>query len=93
LKKSGKRIEYISKVFNHSAQTYKLVIEILLLGLWNAKSFALDFSTYNKLGKNKNRDLKDKELLQQFSKKYILISLGYLRTLEIRIDKIENPFR
>ena len=34
--------------------------------------------------------MKDKELLQQFSKKRDISSLSYLRTLEISFDKIEN---
>ena len=91
LEKSGKKIECIGKVFNHCTHTYTLGMKILTLGFWDGKSFApIDFSIHNEPGKNKNRDLKDKELLQQFSKKRDLNSPGYLRTLEISVDKIEN---
>jgi hypothetical protein len=91
LEKSGKKIECIGKVFNHCTHTYTLGMKILTLGFWDGKSFApVDFSIHNEPGKNKNRGLKDKELLQQFSKKRDLNSPGYLRTLEISVDKIEN---
>jgi len=91
LEKSGKKTEFLGKVFNHCSHTYNLGIKVLTLGYWDGKSFLpVDFSIHNEQCKNKKRGLKDKDLLAQFSKERIATSPGYLRTVEIGVDKIEN---
>lgn len=91
LEKSGKKTEYIGKVYDHCLHTYSLGIKVLTLGFWDGKSFVpVDLSIHNEQGKNKKRGLKDKDLLAQFSKERAFTSPGYLRAVEIGIDKIEN---
>lgn len=91
LGKSGKTIEFIGKVWDHCSQTYNLGIKVLTLGFWDGKSFIpVDFSIHHEQGKNKKRGLKDKDLSVQFSKERAITSPGYLRAVEVGIDKIEN---
>ena len=91
LEKSGKKTEFIGKVFDHCSHAYSLGIKVLTVGFWDGKSFVpVDFSIHNEQGKNKKRGLRDKDLSVQFSKERVTTSPGYLRTVEIGIDKIEN---
>ena len=67
--KSGNKIEFIGKVFDHCSHKYLLGIKFLLMGYWDGKSFApLDFSLHRELGKNGKGGLKKKVLDAQFSK-------------------------
>jgi hypothetical protein len=91
LEKSGKKTEFIGKVFDHCSHVYSLGIKVLTLGFWDGKSFVpVDFSIHNEQGKNKKRGLREKDLLVQFSKERAANSPGYLRAAEVGIDKIEN---
>ena len=57
LPKSGKRIEFIGKVYDHCSHTYNLGIKLLTLGLFDGKSFMpLNFSLHNEPGKTKKED-------------------------------------
>lgn len=68
--KTGTRIEFIGKVFDHSSHTYKLGMKILTLGFCDSKTFLpIDFSLHNEPGKTKKRGLKRKELNNQYTKK------------------------
>jgi hypothetical protein len=67
--KSGKKIEFIGKVFDHCSHKYLLGIKFLLIGYWDGKSFApLDFSLHREPGKSGKGGLKKKVLDSQFSK-------------------------
>lgn len=89
LAKTGKRMEFIGKVYDHCSHVYQLGIKVLTLGYTDGKTFApIDFSLHNEPGKSGNRGLKPKELKEQFSKKRTLESAGNKRAEEISIDKI-----
>lgn len=91
--KTGKRIEFIGKVFDHVNQDWILGFKLLVLGYWDSKSFLpLDYSLHNEKGKNKKRlfGLSAKELKQRFSKKRDMASLGKKRENELRESKISN---
>lgn len=88
--KTGKTMELIGKVFNHTNQGYTIGMKKLTLGYSDGKSFIpLDFSIHHEPGKNKNRGLKKRELDKQFSKKRPKDSPGYERVTEINKSKID----
>lgn len=69
LHKTGKKIEAIGRVFDHSTRLYPLGMKMLTLGYHDGKNFLpLDFSLHHESGKNGNRGLKKKELKAQYSK-------------------------
>lgn len=91
LSKSGKRIEFVGKVFDHCTHSYNLGIKLLTLGLCDGKSFLpVDFSLHNEPGKTKKRGLQTKELKKQFSKQRKEDSAGFKRTVEVSKDKVST---
>ncbi len=67
--KTGKTIEFIGKVFDHSKRPYQLGMKVLTLGYWDGKSFILlEFSIHNESVKSGLRGLKGKEIANQFKK-------------------------
>lgn len=67
--KTGKKIEAIGRVFDHSTRLYPIGMKMLTLGYHDGKNFLpLDFSLHHESGKNGNRGLKKKELKVQYSK-------------------------
>ena len=93
IRKKGKKIELIGRVFDHITKRYVLGFKQLILTYWDGKSLIpIDFSFHAEQGKNKNRPfgLKKKELKERYSKKRSTDSAGYKRTQELLIDKISN---
>ncbi len=91
LEKTGKKIEFIGKVFDHVTKKAKLGFRILTLGLWDGKSFnPLDFSFHREKGKNKllPYGMKIKELRKRFSKEREPKSAGSKRVKELDKNKI-----
>ena len=89
LEKRGSKIETIGKVFDHCSHKYILGLKLLVLGLWDGKSFIpLDFSIHNEPGKNKNRGLKPCELKVQHSNNRPLDSPAQQRISEVGVSKI-----
>ncbi len=89
LEKRGHKIETIGKVFDHCTHNYILGIKLLVLGLWDGKSFVpLDFSLHNEPGKNKTRGLKSKKLKEQYSIDRPHSSPGQQRINEVSESKI-----
>jgi len=89
LEKSGFKMETIGKVFDHCSHKYLLGIKLLVLGLWDGKSFVpLDFSLHHEPGKNKNRGLKAKQLKAQHSYTRPADSPGQQRIKEVSQSKI-----
>jgi hypothetical protein len=89
LEKSGFKMETIGKVFDHCCHKYLLGIKLLVLGLWDGKSFVpLDFSLHHEPGKNKNRGLKAKQLKAQHSYTRPSESPGHQRIKEVSQSKI-----
>lgn len=90
LNKTGKKMEFIGKVYDHCSHKYTLGMKVLTLGLWDGKSFIpLDFSIHNEPGKKKVRGLKASELKSQFRKTRSITSPSFKRVEEISTDKIE----
>lgn len=91
LGKTGKKTEFIGKVWDHCSGAYLLGLKVLALCFWDGKSLVpVDFSIHNEQAKDKKRGLSSKELSQQFSKERAVASAGYLRMKEVRVNKIEN---
>ena len=94
--KTGRKIEFIGKIFSHVLKTWILGFKLLTLGFWDGKSFIpLDFSVHHEKGKNKKRPfgLKLSELKQRFSKKRSTDSFGFKRTTELSRNKITNAVK
>ena len=93
LKKSGRKIEFIGKVYDHAKQQMVLGFKMLLLGYWDGKTFIpLDYSLHNEKGKNKNRPfgLTKKEIRQRYKKTRNPKDAVSKRVKELRKSKIEN---
>lgn len=96
LEKTGKKIEYIGRVYNHVKQRMVLGFKMLLLGYWDGKSFIpLDHSLHNERGKNKKRPfgLSKKELRQRYQKNREQKSAGSKRIKELGESKIANTVK
>ncbi len=92
LKKSGRYIEKISKVWDHVSQRSLLGFKLNLMGYWDGFSFLpVDFTVHRELGKNNKRPygLSKKELKRQFKKRRIKDTAGYQRANEVDQTKIE----
>ncbi len=96
LEKSGKKIEYIGKVYDHVSQRMVLGFKILLFGYWDGKSFIpLDSSFHNEKGKNKKRPygFSRKELSARYHKRRESWSCGSQRVRELTTSKISNTLK
>lgn len=93
LKKTGKCIEHVSRVWSHVAHSSVLGFKGLFLGYWDSKTFiGLDFSLHKEKGKNEKfpNGLSKKDNKRQFKKKRTEQSAGGQRELELRSGKISN---
>jgi len=91
LEKTGKRMEFIGKVFDHCTHSYPLGMKVLTLGWWDSKSFIpLDFSIHHEPGKKKNRGLKAHELKEQYTKSRLQDCPSIKRIAELSINKIDQ---
>jgi hypothetical protein len=91
--KTGKKIEFIGKVFDHVIQRYVLGFKFLTMTFWDGHSLIpVDFSYHCEKGKNKKRPfgLKKRELERRFSKERRKGTPGYQRSNELFMDKITN---
>jgi hypothetical protein len=94
--KTGKKIEFIGKIFDHVRYRWVLGFKLLTLGYWDGKSFLpLDFSLHNEKGKNKKRPfgLTLTELKKRFKKQRPKNSSGAKRAKELSINKITNAIK
>lgn len=90
IEKTGKTIEFISRVFNHVTKRCSLGFKMLLLGFWDGKTLvATDFSLHREKGSKKTYGLSKKELKSQFHKKRDIKSPGHKRVEELDIKKGE----
>lgn len=89
--KTGKKIEYVGKVHDHSSMCYPLGYKALLCGFCDGKSFLpLDFSFHQEPGTHGDCGMKKDELEAQFSKVRSPYSEGYIRASELRESKIDK---
>jgi len=90
--KTGRRIEFIGKIFSHvNFQGYRLGYKSLNLALWTGKILLhLDFTKHIELGKKKNQGMSTKHLEQRFTKQRPTGSYGILRTKELLKKKTDT---
>ena len=91
LKKTGKRIEKIGKVHDHTDNSFKLGFKMLVALFWDSdSSIPLDFSLLREKGKREEYPfgMKKKDLRRQFSKNRMKESEGQKRVLELDKSKI-----
>ena len=91
--KTGMKIEFIGKVFDHVTKDWVLGFKLLLLTFWDGNSLIpLDFSYHAERGKNKKYPfgLLKRKLNKRFSKQRSKDAAGYKRAHEMFIDKITN---
>jgi hypothetical protein len=96
IRKTGKFIEHISRIWSHSLNCGMIGFKGLFLGYWDSKTFiGLDFSLHKEKGKNKKYPcgFKQSVLKKQYKKKRNKESHGYAREKELHQDKISNAIR
>lgn len=90
IEKTGKTMEFISRIFNHVTKLYPLGYKLLLLAFWDGKSLiSTDCSLHREKGKKETSGLSKKELKSQFSKKRDSKSPGQKRLEELDMKKGE----
>lgn len=90
IEKTGKKIEFIGRIFSHVTKLYPLGFKMLLLGFWDGKSLiATDFSLHREKGKKGTYGLSKKELKSQFRKKRNNKSPSHKRVEELDMKKNE----
>jgi len=92
IEKRGKKIEKVSRIWNHVRQLSIFGFKLLVLGYYDGKSFIpVDFSIHREKGKNKKLPFgfKKSQLKKQFSKTRPVDSPAYLREKECDQSKIE----
>lgn len=92
VEKTGKKMEFIGRVWDHVKNRSILGFKILVMMYWDGvSSIPVDFSIHREKGKNESRPygMSKKDLRRQFSKKRIKESDGAMRIKELDISKIE----
>lgn len=90
LNKTGKKMEFMGKVFNHTTHIYCLGYKLLTLCFWNGKTtLPLDFSIHCESGKKGNRGMTNKDLDAQYSKQRSLESKNADRIKEVTESKLD----
>jgi len=93
LKKTGRRIELVSKIYSHVTHSFSLGFKGLFLGYHDGSSFfGLDHSEHGEKGSNTKRPygMKKKELKKRYSKKRKKDTCGYCRKEEYFQNKIKQ---
>jgi hypothetical protein len=92
LEKTGHKIEFIGKVFDHVIRRIVLGYKMLVLGYWDGKTFtSIDFTIHRELGQNPNKPygMTSRELKKQFSKKRMPGQPSYVRCKELDKSKLD----
>ena len=91
IKKSGKCMEWIGKIYSHVSHDYTLGYKSLNLAYWSSKHLLhLDFSFHIEMGKRKNQGMKSKELKNRYTKKRQPNSPGFQRESELAKKKTKR---
>ena len=91
IEKTGKTMEFISRIFNHVTKRYPLGYKLLLLAFWDGKSLvSTDCSLHREKGQKGNYGLSKKEMKSQFSKNRDSKSPGKKRVEELDMKKGET---
>jgi hypothetical protein len=92
IEKSGKKMEYIGRVWDHVKHRSILGFKILIMLYWDGKSsIPLDFSIHREKGKREARPygMSEKDLRKQYSRKRGKDSESRKRIKELDTSKIE----
>jgi hypothetical protein len=90
LEKTGKTMEFISRIHDHVAQKFPLGFKMLTLGFWEGKSLiAVDFSLHREKRKDGTFGLSKKERSNQFHKKREKSLPSAMRVKELDEKKTE----
>jgi hypothetical protein len=96
VEKSGKKMEYLGRVWDHVKQRSVLGFKILVAMYWDGKqSIPIDFSIHNEKGKNESRPygMSKSDKRKQYNKKRIKESEGSSRIKELDTSKIKMMLR
>ena len=96
LPKTGRRMEKVSRMWDHALNRAILGYKLLVMGYWDGVSFIpLDFSLHREKGQNKDKPfgLKKRELRQQFHKKRKSGTHSWDRAAEADTTKIESAVK
>ena len=91
VEKSGKKMEFIGRVWDHVKQCSTIGYKVLIMLYWDGKSsIPLDFSIHREKGKRASHPygMRSKELRRQFSKKRVKELESSRRIRELDCDKI-----
>lgn len=91
--KTGKKIEGISRIYNHVIKKHVLGFQLLVMGLYDGTMFIpVNFSLHREKGKNKKKPfgLKPKHYKKQFKKNRAKKTPGARRKRELDISKIKS---
>jgi len=94
--KSGKKIEGVSKIWDHVIQKSILGFQLLVMGYYDGTMFMpIDFSFHRSKGKNKKLafGLKVKDYKKQFKKQRDKNSFGFTRKKELDNSKIDMSIK
>ena len=92
LEKTGRKLEFIGRVWDHVQNKYVLGFKLLVMLYWDGvSSIPLDFSLHMEKGKNSERPygMKKRELARRFSHKRVKASESVKRIKELNKSKIE----
>jgi len=93
ISKSGKKIEGVSRVWDHVFQKSILGFQLLVMGYYDGTMFIpIDFSFHRSKGKNKKLlfGLKPKDYKKQYKKKRNKDTKGFIRKKELDKGKINS---
>jgi hypothetical protein len=96
VEKSGKKMEFLGRVWDHVKQRSILGFKVLVMLYWDGKSsIPLDFSIHREKGKRDDRPfgMSQKELRRQYSKKRVKESVSCSRVKELDRSKIEMTLK
>jgi hypothetical protein len=96
IEKTGYKIEFMGKVYDHVSQRMILGYKMLTLGYWDGKSFmGIDFSLHREKGKQATKPygLKPKQIKEQYSKSRPEGSPQYKRVKELDMSKSDNAIK
>ena len=94
LEKTGRKLEHITKVFDHVKMNYVLGYKLLLCLFFDGKSsLPFDFSIHEELGDKGDGGLGKKTLRKRFSKKRTKGSPAYEREQECGMSKMDSAVR
>ena len=94
--KTGMRLEFIGKVYDHVYKRWILGFKSLVLAYWDGKSILpLDFSLHHEKGKNQKRPygLTRTQLKKRYRKRRTQKTAGATRSTELSANKLKHALK